>query len=52
MPETYTIKDQHAVYFLTFQIVAWVDIFTRKCYKLATGEEQRISGLDTREPCR
>jgi len=33
MPDSYIIKDQHAVYFLTFQIVAWVDIFTRKCYK-------------------
>ena len=33
MPGSYTIKDQHAIYFLTFQIVAWVDIFTRKCYK-------------------
>ena len=29
----YQIYNQHAVYFLTFTIVDWVDIFTRKVYK-------------------
>jgi REP element-mobilizing transposase RayT len=29
MSDGYQIKDQHALYFLTFQIVFWVDIFTR-----------------------
>ena len=33
MPESYVIKDQFASYFLTFQIVGWLDIFTRKCYR-------------------
>jgi REP-associated tyrosine transposase len=33
MPDSYVIKDQHASYFLTFQIVAWVDLFTRKRYR-------------------
>ena len=33
MPDSYVIKDQAGVYFLTFQVVAWVDIFTRKRYK-------------------
>lgn len=33
MPDSYVIKDQLGVYFLTFQVVAWVDIFTRKRYK-------------------
>jgi REP-associated tyrosine transposase len=33
MPDSYVIKDQDASYFLTFQIVAWVDIFTRKRYR-------------------
>jgi REP element-mobilizing transposase RayT len=33
MLDSYVIKDQHGMYFLTFQVVAWVDIFTRKRYK-------------------
>jgi len=30
MPTGYQIQDQNAPYFLTFQVVYWVDIFTRK----------------------
>ena len=30
MAEGYQIRDQEGIYFLTFQIVNWVDIFTRK----------------------
>lgn len=33
MPDSYQIKDQNAVHFLTFQVVGWVDIFTRKSYR-------------------
>jgi REP element-mobilizing transposase RayT len=33
MTTGYQIKDQEALYFLTFQIVDWVDVFTRKIYK-------------------
>ena len=33
MTTGYHISDQNGVYFLTFQIVDWVDIFTRKIYK-------------------
>jgi REP element-mobilizing transposase RayT len=33
MSTGYQIKDQDALHFLTFQIVDWVDIFTRKIYK-------------------
>ncbi len=33
MSTGYQIIDQKAPYFLTFQIVDWVDIFTRKIYK-------------------
>ena len=32
--ENNTIEDQNAVYFLTFTITDWVDIFTRSGYKL------------------
>jgi putative transposase len=31
--ENYIIQDQNAVYFLTFPVVDWVDIFTRPIYK-------------------
>ena len=33
MGDSYQIKDQSATYFLTFQVVGWADIFTRKIYK-------------------
>ena len=32
--ENYTIADQNAVYFLTFTVTDWIDIFTRSCYKI------------------
>jgi len=33
MSTGYKIEDQQAVYFLTFQVVEWVDVFTRKIYR-------------------
>ena len=33
MSTGYLIHNQNGVYYLTFQIVDWVDIFTRKIYK-------------------
>ncbi len=33
MSTVYKINDQEGVYYLTFQIVGWVDIFTRKIYR-------------------
>ena len=33
MSTGYQIKDQEALYFLTFQVVDWIDIFSRKIYK-------------------
>ena len=33
MSTGYQIQDQNGLYFLTFQIIDWVDIFTRKIYK-------------------
>jgi putative transposase len=31
--EGYRIRDQHATHFLTFSVVGWIDLFTRKVYK-------------------
>jgi len=31
--EGYRIRDQSAKHFLTFTIVGWIDIFSRKCYR-------------------
>ena len=28
----YKIRDQHGVYFITFAVVQWVDVFSRYCY--------------------
>ncbi len=33
MPTGYQIKDQSAIYFVTFQVVQWADIFTRQVYR-------------------
>ena len=33
MGEAYQIRDQHQAYFVTFQVVGWTDIFTRRVYK-------------------
>ena len=33
MPTGYQIKDQDAAHYLTFQVVFWIDIFTRKVYR-------------------
>lgn len=33
MSTGYQIYDQHRIYFLTFTIVDWVDVFTRKIYR-------------------
>jgi len=33
MSTGYQIKDQEALYFITFQIVDWIDVFSRKIYK-------------------
>ena len=32
--DNYFINDQNAIYFLTFTVIDWVDIFTREEYKL------------------
>lgn len=31
--DRYRIDDQHAIYFVTFTVVDWVDVFTRESYK-------------------
>jgi putative transposase len=33
MGAAYQVNDQKAVYFLTFQVVGWIDIFTRQVYR-------------------
>ena len=33
MSTAYRISDKESIYYLTFQIVGWVDLFTRLCYR-------------------
>ncbi len=33
MSDGYQIKDQQALYFLTFQVVGWADVFSRQLYR-------------------
>lgn len=29
----YRIRDQYGLYFMTFTVVDWIDLFTRQCYR-------------------
>jgi putative transposase len=33
MSTGYQIKDQEGMYYLTFQVINWIDIFTRPVYR-------------------
>jgi REP element-mobilizing transposase RayT len=33
MSDSYQIKDQEGTYFLTCQVVGWVDVFSRQTYR-------------------
>jgi REP element-mobilizing transposase RayT len=33
MAEGYQIRNQEAIYYLTFQIINWMDVFTRQSYR-------------------
>jgi REP element-mobilizing transposase RayT len=44
MSTAYKIIDQSGLYFVTFQIVRWVDIFTRKTYRDIVIESLRYCG--------
>ena len=50
MPTGYQIKNQKATYFLTFQVVFWVDLFSRDSYRKIIIESlkycQKIKGLE------
>lgn len=50
MSTGYKISDKEGLYFLTFQIVGWVDIFTRKVYRDIAIDSlqfcQRYKGLE------
>ncbi|WP_159521676.1 hypothetical protein [Sunxiuqinia indica] len=36
--DNYFITDQNAVYFLTFTVVDWIDVFTRKEYRVVIAD--------------
>jgi REP element-mobilizing transposase RayT len=50
LPTGYQIKEQDKLYYVTLQIVGWIDIFTRKCYRNIIIENlaycQKHKGLD------
>jgi REP element-mobilizing transposase RayT len=50
MSTGYQINDQEGLYYLTFQIVDWIDVFTRKVYRDIVIESLKYSvenkGLD------
>jgi putative transposase len=33
MADSYQIKNQDAIYYLTFQVINWIDVFTKKTYR-------------------
>lgn len=32
MSKHYTFRDPEAIYFITFAVIGWIDVFTRRCY--------------------
>ena len=48
MGTTYQIQDQSAIYFSTYQVVGWADIFTKSCYQDELIDEGRF---ETRKEC-
>jgi REP element-mobilizing transposase RayT len=42
MGDSYQIKDQEGLYFLTFTVVGWVDVFSRKIYRDIIIESMRF----------
>jgi REP element-mobilizing transposase RayT len=36
--DNYFITDQNAIYFLTFTVIDWIDVFTRKEYKVVIAD--------------
>jgi putative transposase len=55
MSDAYQIKDQSAVHFLTFQVIEWIDVFTRSRYSDILVESfnhcVRIKGLNVYAWC-
>jgi hypothetical protein len=44
MSRRYQFRDQEAVYFVSFAVVNWVDIFTRREYKDIMIDSLALSG--------
>ncbi|WP_321286507.1 hypothetical protein [uncultured Sunxiuqinia sp.] len=36
--DNYFITDQNGLYFLTFTVIDWIDVFTRKEYKVVIAD--------------
>ncbi len=55
MSEKYKIRDQEGLYFVTFAVVEWIDIFTRSAYSdllvQSLGHCQREKGLEVYAWC-
>ncbi|WP_236252748.1 transposase [Echinicola sp. 20G] len=43
MGEAYQVRDQEMPYFLTFQVVGWADVFSRKVYRVIVLENLTYS---------
>jgi len=45
--DNYFITDQNGVYFLTFTVTDWVDVFTRKEYKTVIADKDILKKIET-----
>ena len=46
MSTGYQISEQDELHFVTFQIVRWIDIFTRKVYRDIAFRQNSIKGME------
>ena len=54
MSEKYKVRDQEGIYFVTFAVVEWIDVFTRPIYKdlfcLASGQGTEVTSALEGDP--
>lgn len=46
MSEKYKIRDQDKLYFITFAVVYWVDVFIRQAYKDVIIDSSQLSKIN------
>jgi len=52
MPTGYQIKDQSLLHYLTFQVVFWVDLFSRQVYRVIVVDSHKYCQRKKERHCK